>query len=179
MLTKQPSIRHFEFDHAPRLVPLHDDVIEGAVFELAPVGERKPCRKQLAFVGLVASLQHGIDVSDHFIGQDVGQEAEPATVDAEQRHAARKRELRREEHGAVPANRHDEVRLLAEVRHGLADESVGQPVDLRFPVEKHGQPQRAQVRRQRCQGIGDSGVFDLADQGDAGEVLVHSGLQAF
>ena len=124
-------------------------------------------------------MQYGIDVSDHFIRQDVGQEAEPAAVDAEQGHAAPKRELRREEHGAVPSNRHDEVCLLAEVRHGLADESVWQPVDLRFPVEKHRQPQRAQVRRQRCQGIGDSGVLDLADQGDAGEVLVHSGLQAF
>ena len=81
----------------------------------APSASTRRAAQQLAAVGLVAACEHVVDVREHLVGQDVGQEPEAPAIDAEERHAARERELRREQHRAVAADRHDQVRFLPEL----------------------------------------------------------------
>ena len=53
-------------------------------------------------------------------GMHIGQEPEPAAIDAEQRHAVPGHQARRVEQGAVPADGDDEVGAGAELRLGDA-----------------------------------------------------------
>jgi hypothetical protein len=50
----------------------------------------------------------------------------------------------------------------------LTDAFRGRRQSVDVPISSmHRQSARAQVRRQHGQGIGDAGILDLADQGDA------------
>ena len=110
-----PVDPNFELDHAAGFLPLHDDVVEREVRALGAVRMHEPSTQQLATISLVTARQHVVDVGEHLVGKDVGQETEPAAIDADERDTARKRELCREEQGAVAADRDDEVRLLPEL----------------------------------------------------------------
>ena len=104
----------------------------------APSACTRPRPQQLATIGLVAARQHVVDVGEHLVGQDVRQEAESAAVDADERDAARERELRREQQGAVAADRHDEVRLLRRARRPACGRArPAGPRSAAVAVEEH------------------------------------------
>src|SRR4029453_13682521 len=88
-------------------------------------------------------------------------------------------ELRREEQGSVAADRNDEICLPPKLRDGLSHESIRKSIDRCLAVEEDRESARAQMRREGRHGVGDPGVFNLADEGDSRKVLVHSSSRLF
>ncbi len=106
----------FELDHAPGFVPLHDDVVERAVRALGAVrgSESRAAATGVgrSRSGLPARRRRCASISSG--RTSVRKPSRPRLTPSSGTPRA-ERELRREEHRAVAANRHDEVRLLPEL----------------------------------------------------------------
>ena len=130
--------------------------------------------QQLATIGLVAARQHVVDVGDHLVGQDVGQEPESAAIDADERDIARAS-------ASCAAKSRVPSPPIATMRSascsnsstGLRTRPVRQALDRGCAIDQHREPARAQVPGEQRQRVGDPGVFHLADQGNAREVIIH------
>ena len=113
-----------------------------------------------------STRQRGLRV----LQRDVGDEAQPPMVDADQRHAEGRQVARRAQHGAVAAHDHRQRGVLADLFERGGGE-FGEPgvarrvgVDQQLPT---GLPERERERPQRCV---QAGVLVSADQGDGGKV---------
>ena len=124
-------------------------------------------REQHAALGAAAARERVVDALQHLLRAHVGQETEPAAVDAEHRHVRHGGHARGMQHGAVAADRDDQVGVERQVgfehradtgalqRPGL----VGDCAD-RVPVQ--------QVLRQQAHRFADARVGGTAGEGDTG-----------
>ncbi len=124
-----------QLDHARHRAARHDDVVQRERTEHLAVrffgaAAVDAARQQRAFLDLVSTGQHVGQRLDHRVERDVRHEAEPALVDADQRHVVRRELARDAEHRAVAAD---------------DDRGRGLRADLRV-VERRIVLQRAQVR---------------------------------
>ena len=78
----------FEIQHAAGFPFLQHDVVERQRAGDCAAGADQPRLEQCAFVAFTTAFERRIDRGQHVLRQHVGEEAEPAAIDADQRHAA-------------------------------------------------------------------------------------------
>ncbi len=119
--------RH-EVEHAAGLAALQDDVIQGEGGRVVGVRALEPRFEHEALVRGELAGQHVPDAVQHFLGRNVGEKAQTATVDAQQRDVATACKLSGIEHCAVPADGDDQVCGFGQHRLGKTP---------RFDLERH------------------------------------------
>ena len=111
--------------------------------------------QQAPFVDLAVAGDRRVDRDQHVGRQHVGQEAEAAAVDAEQRRAALGDQAGREQQRAVAADRHDQVGAGGQLGFGnAADHRAGEAVDLVVERQRRDAA-RGEVLGQQAGAFGD------------------------
>ncbi len=155
-----------EFDHTAFDALRDDHVVEREHRKDAALAAEHLGLEQHALFGHVIAFEDGADRLEHGVDRDIGQKPEPALVDADQCHIARRERACDIEHGAVAAEHDREVCLapdLLEHQHRIlvvADVRGGEPVDQHFDAalgEKIGEFE---------QRPGDFRALVFADQAD-------------
>jgi hypothetical protein len=126
----------FEIEHAARFPLLEHDVVERESADHPSLRIDDACFEHRPFVAFAAAFDGGIDRGEDVLWQDVGEETEPAAVDADERHVAMGDQPGGIEQGAVTADRDDEIR-------GVRDFLFRNPLDqARRGVERIGVGQK-------------------------------------
>jgi len=106
--------------------------------------------------------------------RDVGDEAQPALVDAHQRHVVARQLARDAQHGAVAAHHHREVAAPAEFV-GVERVEVGDTGGLcGLALERHFKALRDQEMRHVLQHGPDAACLVLPDDGGMAEAAGHA-----
>ena len=152
---------------------MQHDIVEGiAAAHRLPVTIDHGVQQQPFFLGILAG-EDFIQPFEHMIGRDVGEKAESALVDAEQRDFVIRQRARRVEQGAVAADDDDEVALLAELAaFGDVQPVAGHQFGGRL-IEQYLEAALADVRAQGMDGGPDVGVTEFADESDTTECACH------
>jgi hypothetical protein len=104
-----------QVEHATRLALGDHDVVECHATEATALHTQARL-EQHARLALAAALERVIHALEHALGPDVGQEPEPAAVDAEDRDVAGGGHAGRVQHRAVAADRNQQVSPAREFR---------------------------------------------------------------
>ena len=118
-----------EVEHAASFPLLQHDIVEGEGPRVDAVGANDARFEQGAFVAFATAFERRVHGSKHVLGEDVGEEAQPAAIDANQGYAAMGDEARRIEKCSVAANRDDQVCLVGDFVFGNAHRQVGGHVE--------------------------------------------------
>ena len=144
----------------------HDGFVECEHVEHALLAVEHLGGNQHALFGHVIAFEYGADGLEHGVERDVGQETEPALVDADQRDVERRQRARDIEHGAVAAEHDRKIGLAAdflERQHripAVADVRRGQAVD------QHLDAAACEKIAELEQRLGDFRALVFADQAD-------------
>ena len=158
-----------DFDHAAAAGAVEHHVVQrGGRIQLL-FAAPGAALEQHAFLDLEAAFQHARQRGLRVLQRDVGDEAQPPMVDADQRHAEGRQVARRAQHGAVAAHDHRQRGVLADLFERGGGNSVS-PV-LRAVSASTSSCRPACLReRERPQRCVQAGVLVSADQGDGGKV---------
>ena len=169
---------HLELDQAAVGALGDTGVVERPHVEQALVAPPHLGGEQQPRLGDVLAVEDRADGVEHGVERDVGEEAEPALIDADQRHVERRQRARDVEHGAVAADHDGQIGELAGSlqRHDL--EVVAGDVRRGDRVEQHAHAARLQVGRQPQQRLADLGALVLPDQRDGLELGRHARIKA-
>ncbi len=121
-----------EVEHAASFPLLQHDIVEGQGPGADAVGVNDARFEQGAFVAFATAFERRVHGSKHVLGEDVGEETQPAAIDANEGHAAMGDEARCIEKCSVAANRDDEVCLVGNFVFGDAHSQVGGHVEGDF-----------------------------------------------
>ncbi len=112
----EPAVHaRFEIQHAAGGGLLQNDVVEPERLDDRAIAAMQAGAQQRALFARELAFEGGVDVRQHVLRHDVGEEAEPAAVDAEERHVVTGHQARAVEQGAVAADGDEQVRLLGEL----------------------------------------------------------------
>src|SRR5512138_1738150 len=157
-----------EVQHAPR-TPFHQyDVIEGMTF---PIGLRRandPRLQHRTTVAHVLTLENLVQTLAKVGRSDIGEKAEPPTVDAEHRDTMRRSEAGSMQHRAVPAHRDDQVDASTQVAFRNPC-NVHIELDGGGGIDAHLARPELQMARERTHRIDDASVAIITDQRDTFE----------
>jgi hypothetical protein len=113
-----------------------------------------------------AAVEHRIDVFEHGIRADVGQESEPPAIDAEQGHGAARHQVCGVEQRAVPADRDDEVGARRKLQFRAANDAVLRELEAVARVDERPQAAGEQMRGEAHHTVRDPHVLGAADEGN-------------
>ncbi len=135
-------------------------------------GIQEPRREHVPDVAAVAALEHVVEAVEHLHGADVGEKAQPAAIDAEQRHVAIIREPRGVQQRAVAADRDQELgaageRILGQRHDALAGR------DRALRVDEHLDAAPGCMGGERLHRLRDQRVREPSDERDGLETGIH------
>ena len=162
---------HRALDHAAERAAIDDDVVERQRLVGRTAGPLDRDLEQRAPLLDVASVEHGAERGGHLAHRDVGEEAEPSLVDADQRHVEGRQLAREREHRAVAAQHDREVGLRGELGGGGGHVARQRRVLRGAGVEHDAMAARGEECRQLGERPRDRGRRVAADEGDAGKAV--------
>jgi hypothetical protein len=130
-----------ELDHAAQLALVDDHVVERhGVEDPPPAPPHLGVEEHPGFFGVAAGEDLADLLEGHLAG-DVGEKAEPALIDARQRHVVFGQAAGAVEQGAVTAEHHGQVGPLADLLVAGDGEAGGEPGGTRRALlDQYGQP---------------------------------------
>src|SRR2546430_150554 len=130
--------RHREIDDTTHRGLGDDDVVEGGVLA-EPLAVPDDARDQHhTLVHRHPAREDRLERREHLVQRRRGEEAEPAEVHAEQRHAEVADRASRREEGAVAAEHHDQVHLCGQGRLAHGGDGGRRDQPGRLPLEHRG-----------------------------------------
>ncbi len=157
----------FVIDEATDLARLQHDVVECETgLTLAIVGGELG-REQRARVARASSFDRIVYRGQHVFGHHVGEEAEPAAIDAEQRGVGASEKPSGMQQGAIAADRDDEISVISE--HVVWDEAnreIGQTLGLGLECENLDLP-FTQMTSEQGGAFGDASIGEAGDESAA------------
>ncbi len=127
---------------------------------------------QAPFLEVVAR-EDRIDRVEHVLGRDVGEEAEAATIDAEQRHAARGDMPSGVQQCAVAANGHHDVDALRELRFGDDLDAISERWGVRLPWGEYLDAAFTKMSEQLLRRFRNAWLAQTSPEADRFELLRH------
>ena len=152
-----------------------DHVVEGGRLEHALAVAADLAVQQDALFGDVLAGEDLVHRPVHVRHRDVGEKAQPALVDADQRRARRGERARDGEHGAVAAQHRDHVGFLGQFVQIAGGAVLDVEAFGRLARQHHLVSPSAQEFAQFADGIVHLGVVVFADQADDVEGRLHEG----
>ena len=151
-----------EVERAAGVVLLHHDVVDRERLRVSPVRLVQARRQQLPPVGLQLARERRIHPLQHVLRHDIGEEAEAAAIDAEQRHGVARHQARRVQQRAIAADGDHEVGPRAEL--GVSDSRDARAGHAGRVVlaHQHLDPAAREVRQQRAHALGDARILESA-----------------
>jgi len=137
------------------------------------VGKLQPGGKQRTLVHGVAPGQHAVHILEHGSRADVGEKAQPAAVDPQQRHRMSRHQARGIQQGAVAADGHDQIGPRGEGLFGAGQHAVGLERQPHPWIDQRAYPASIKMCDQAQHAFGDAQILGVADQRDGFEGLGH------
>ncbi len=126
---------------------------------------RAPCRRAASSGRSSRSSRPAsasVDRRQHVLRHDVGEEAQPAAVDAEQRHGVARHQARGVQQRAIAADGDDEVGAFRDLALGHALHRLQHRVELGILGHQHRDAALAQVRQERAEALRDARIGESA-----------------
>ena len=141
---------------------LHHDVVERERLRLPSVRLVQARRQQLPPVGLQLARERRIHPLQHVLRHDIGEEAEAAAIDAEQRHGVARHQARRVQQRAIAADGDQEVGPRAQLGVGDSRDARAGHAGRVVLAHQHLDPAAREVRQQRAHALGDARILESA-----------------
>ena len=139
---------------------LHDHIVQRERLGHLTAGAHQARGEQRALIHGELAAQRLVDGGEHVLGHDVGEEADAAAVDPEERHAVARYQARRVQERAVPADRDDEVGARAELL--LSDAGHGSASEGGVRLHQHRDAGGGEVRHQGGHALGHARIGESA-----------------
>ena len=152
-------------DHAARLALGNDGVVQRDTFGHACAVAVHRRAQENTLLRVVAAGEDFIELFGHALRAHVREEAEPAKVDADQRHRGLRKVTGEMQHGAVAADGDAEIQAVLD-RLDYGGDIAGEQVEERLVFGDQIHAPRAQVIAQRPHGVGDTRLASPGEQPD-------------